>query len=62
MLLATEPTLPHLGHALGALPDFGASDISAATVIHVDDHPVLCAVADEGRVIAFAPLEPFGSF
>lgn len=57
MLLATEPTLPHLDAALRALPDFGACDVSAATVIEVDGHPILCAVSDEGRVIAFVPLD-----
>lgn len=59
MLLATEPTLPHLGHALASLEGFGASDISAASVIDVDGHPLLAAVSDEGRIVAFAPLEAF---
>ncbi len=58
VLLATEPTLPHLGHALASIPGFGAHDISAATVIDVDEHPILCAVSDEGRIVAFVPLEP----
>ncbi|MEN0063031.1 MAG: DUF3616 domain-containing protein [Myxococcota bacterium] len=58
MPLATEPTLPHIGHALARLDDFGAHDISAAVVIDVEGHPILGAVSDEGRIVAFVPLEP----
>jgi len=60
--LATTPTLPHLGPALASIRGFGVHDISSAVVIDVDAHPILCAVSDEGRVVAFAPLEPDAPF
>lgn len=60
MSLTTVSTLPWLSTALADLPGFGDTDVSGVTVLPVDGVPILVAVSDEGRVVAFVPLDPDG--